>query len=186
VLYLVIYPFYPLIDYKVQARLSGNDKVNFQDSDVIKKKTEEKIALNNEIKYISSEPTNWLIINKINVDIPIIISNGAWALDKGAWILPIASTPDKGGNTIITGHRFKYLPPSNTTFYLLNKLAVNDLISVLWQNKVYYYKVREIKIVNDDDASVNTPSKEPILTLYTCDPIFSTKHRLVVISDLMQ
>jgi LPXTG-site transpeptidase (sortase) family protein len=86
---------------------------------------------------------------------------------------------------ILTGHRFKYLPPSNLTFYLFHKLEEGDIASVIWDNKLYYYRIKEIKTVSGEDTSILKQTKTPILTIYTCDPIYSTKNRLVVISELI-
>jgi sortase A len=107
-------------------------------------------------------------------------------LSQGAWRLPETSTPDLGSNTVISGHRYKYLPPNNLTFYLLDKLAAGDIINVVWKNKEYDYRVRESKIVPPTQISILDPTEEPILTLFTCDPIFSEKNRLVVTADLIQ
>jgi sortase A len=103
-------------------------------------------------------------------------------LNRGAWRLPDSSTPDIGGNTVITGHRFKYLPPNNLTFYLLDKLAVGDKIDIKWKGKILKYEVYLTKVVPAEDTTVIAPTDEPILTVFTCDPIFSTKNRLVVLA----
>lgn len=129
---------------------------------------------------------NRLIIPKIGVNAPIIESaDENYGLDRGVWRLPKSSTPEEQGNMIITGHRFKYLPPSNLTFYLFHKLEKGDIASVIWEGKIYYYRIKEIKIVNADDVSILKQSDKPILTMYTCDPIYSTKNRLTVIGELI-
>ncbi|MCU0679516.1 MAG: sortase [Planctomycetes bacterium] len=107
-------------------------------------------------------------------------------LARGAWRLPESSTPDKGGNTVITGHRFKYLPPNNLTFFLFDKLAAGDIISVIWQNKEYYYRVKEIKIIPPTDLSILDPSDKPVLTLFTCHPVYSTEKRLVIVAETVE
>ena len=130
---------------------------------------------------------NTLIIPKIGVDIKIIGGEDEnYGLDRGSWKLPKSSTPDETGNMILTGHRFKYLPPSNTTFYLFHKLEVGDIASVIWNNESYYYKIKEIKIVSGDDISILKQTNTSTLTMYTCDPIYSTENRLVVIADLIE
>lgn len=129
---------------------------------------------------------NKLTINKIDVDMPIIVSDSEdEGLSKGAWILPDTSTPDKGGNTVISAHRWKYLPPSKKTFYLLDKVQTGDIISVIWEKETYYYKVKETKIVHKTGVHILAPSKNPVLTLFTCHPVYSTENRFVVIADLM-
>jgi sortase A len=97
--------------------------------------------------------------------------------------LPDSSTPDQGGNTVITGHRFKYLPPNNLTFYLFDKLAAGDIISVIWHEQEYYYRIKETKIVDKTETSILNQTREPILTLFTCHPIYSEENRLVVIAE---
>jgi sortase A len=84
---------------------------------------------------------------------------------------------------VIAGHRWKYLPPNNTTFYLLDKVKIGDTLSVTWQNKKYVYIVKDIKIVDSNDTTLLQPTKTPTLTVYTCTPIYSTKHRLVLIAE---
>ncbi len=127
-----------------------------------------------------------LIIPKIGVNIPIVESvNEEYGLNRGSWRIPDSSTPDKGGNTVLTGHRFKYLPPSNLTFYLFHKLEKGDIASVLWKGKTYYYRVKETKIVPANDISILDKTDGSILTMFTCDPIYSTKNRLAIISELI-
>lgn len=127
---------------------------------------------------------NILVIPKIDVKVKIIEGESQEALDQGAWRMPTTSTPDKGGNTVISAHRFKYLPPNNTTFYLLDKLNRGDRLFVYWQGKEYKYVVIESKVVEPTEISIldNTPDNR--LTLFTCTPLFSTAKRLVVVSVL--
>ncbi len=146
------------------------------------KPAEKKGKANN----ISKAKQNRLIISKIGVNIPIVENKDEKiGLNKGAWRVSDSSTPDKGGNTVLTGHRFKYLPPSNLTFYLFNKLEKDDIVSVLWNGKTYYYRIKESRIVPATEVSVMKDTKDSILTMFTCDPVYSTKNRLVIKSDLI-
>lgn len=180
-IYLIVAPFYPEIKYQIYLKRTINE------DEVIKFNPEPVNNLNKlpESKYLISSER--LIIPKIGVNAPIIISDDEkYGLAHGAWLIPLGSTPDQGGNTIITGHRFKYLPPNSTTFYLFDKLKVGDIFYVLWKDKSYFYKVREIKIIPASDSSPYYKSEKAILTMYTCNPIYSTKERLVIISDLIK
>lgn len=151
----------------------ANEENNNANTNVVAEKQEIKLP-------------NTLIIPKIGVNIPIIESEDEeYGLDHGAWKLPKSSTPEEIGNMVLTGHRFKYLPPSNLTFYLFHKLEEGDIISVIWNNEIYFYRINEKKIVSADDLSILKQSKKSILTIYTCDPIYSTKNRLVIISELI-
>lgn len=197
IIYLVVLPIWPALKYKLVYQGQQNN-IDWQDIEIIKQKTNEIVS---QLSLSEDEEQNKgrlqqaeyevspdrVIIAKIGVNAPIVEGqNGDWALSRGAWRLPESSTPDQGGNTVITGHRFKYLPPSNLTFYLFHKLAIGDIVSVIWQGKEYYYKIKLIKIVAATDFSVLEPTTEPTLTLFTCDPIYSQKNRLVVVSELIE
>jgi LPXTG-site transpeptidase (sortase) family protein len=182
--YLVAAPFYPQLKY----RLTAGDPVMVPEP-AAREAAELAVAqvrANLPPSDYAVSP-NRLIIQKIGVNAPIVESKSSeYGLSKGSWLVPDTSTPDKGGNTVITGHRFKYLPPNNLTFYLLDKLAPGDIISVIWHESDYYYRVRETKIVDDSELAIQAPSKKPILTLFTCHPIYSTEQRLVVAAELME
>lgn len=179
-LYLILLPLYPAVRYKLASQ--GQAQSDWQSLEVVKKQTEE-VANHLSTAEFAVSP-NRVIISKIGVNAPIIESTSeAYALSRGAWLLPNTSTPAKGGNTVISGHRFKYLPPNNLTFYLFHKLVKGDIVSVLWQNKEYYYKIKEIKVVKPTDLSILAPTAKPTLTLFTCDPIYSTENRLVIIAE---
>lgn len=126
-----------------------------------------------------------LIIPSIGVDTPIIEGPDESALNKGAWRIPKTSTPDHGGNTVISGHRFKYLPPNNTTFYLLDKLQPGDAIQVQWAAKLYNYRVTGSREVKPEQVEILENTKDDRLTLFTCTPILSTTRRLVVTAELV-
>jgi sortase A len=126
-----------------------------------------------------------LLIPSIGVDSPIIEGADDSALDRGAWLIPGTSTPDQGGNTVISGHRFKYLPPNNTTFYLLDKLKRGDDIEVQWNEKLYHYRVTNSRDVQPEQVEILDNTTDARLTLFTCTPILSTARRLVVTAELV-
>lgn len=183
VLYIIALPFYPSFKHRMFVTENGGDDGN---KTLIKVMADTKVVINNLPEAEQVYP-NWLVIPKIQVNAPIIeSSNSDYALSKGAWRDPKGSMPSRGGNTIITGHRFKYLPPHNLTLFLLDKLTKGDIISVVWGNGYYYYKIIETKIVSPDDISILEQTEEPRLTIYTCDPIYSQKNRLVIVAELIQ
>ena len=128
---------------------------------------------------------NRLLMPQIGVSMPIFESDSVNTLLKGGWLFPGTSTPDKGGNTVVFGHRFRYLPPISNTFYSLDKINIGDTFTVTWQGKVYTYKVKEKKIIEPTDFSVLNQTPEAEITLITCAPLFSTKQRLVVVGSLI-
>lgn len=128
------------------------------------------------------KPTdNRLIIPEIGVD-TAIFTDGETSLNKGVWLRPKSNLPDQGGNTVIAGHRFTYNNP-NGVFYNLDKLKKDDVIAVFWNQTEYNYKVRETKVVPATQISVESPTNNDQLTLYTCTPVWSATDRLVIIAD---
>lgn len=127
-----------------------------------------------------------ILMPQIGVSMPIFESDSASTLLKGGWLFPGTSTPDKGGNTVVFGHRFRYLPPLSNTFYSLDKINIGDTFTVAWKGKVYNYKVKDKKIIEPTDFFVLNKTSEAEITLITCAPLFSTKQRLVVIAYLVQ
>lgn len=126
---------------------------------------------------------NRLIIQSIGVDMPLIQDSSANALLKGGWVFPGTSTPPHGGNTVIFGHRVRYLPPISNTFYHLDRVRIGDTLSITWQNATYVYRVVETKMIEPTDLSVLDTSSTSRVTLITCAPLFSTRQRLAVVAE---
>lgn len=125
---------------------------------------------------------NRLVIPKIALDEHIYTGDSAYLVNKGVWARPNTSTPPKGGNTVLVGHRFTYDGPA--TFYSLDKVAKGDNIVVYWEGKEYDYQVETISVVPPTAIEVEAPTKDAQLTLYTCTPLWSAKNRLVIVSKL--
>lgn len=129
---------------------------------------------------------NRFVIPSINIDMAIHEGATEKTLDRGGiWHIPNTSDPARGGNFVVSGHRWQYLPPSNSTLYLLDKVKDGEPVIVYWQGVEYDYKIvgREIVDPNRVDILNNTP--EPRLTIFTCTPLFSTKQRLVLYGELI-
>jgi sortase A len=101
-----------------------------------------------------------------------------WTLHYGVWHIPHTGNPETGGNTVLAGHRFTYHDPA--VFYHLDKVKVGDPIVMYWNHKKYSYKVRDILTVPPTAVEVAAPTKDPLLTIYTCTPLWSSKYRLVI------
>ncbi|MFO0703407.1 MAG: sortase [Patescibacteria group bacterium] len=127
---------------------------------------------------------NVLVIPKIGVDSPIVEGLGAEALNQGVWRRPQSSTPDKGGNTVLTGHRYLYASGPKT-FYHLDKVSLGDKFLVFWQGKEYDYEVVDIFTVGPDQTEVEDQTNEPLITMYTCTPLWNPTLRLVIRARLI-
>lgn len=133
----------------------------------------------------SSYPTdNTVVIPAINLQTQVYDGAYTNTLNKGVWHRPGTSSPDKGGNTVLAGHRFTYSDPA--VFYHLDKLNLGDEIIMYWNKQKYVYKVAGIKEVSPTAIEVEDPTDKPRLTLYTCAPLWTSKYRLVITADLIE
>ena len=129
---------------------------------------------------------NRLVIPSIGVDMPILEGPTEKVLDRGGiWHLPDTSGPDRGGNTVLSGHRWQYLPPSSTTLYLLDKVNVGEPAIIYWQGQEYDYRISGRDVIDPDQVEILNNTTEPRLTIFTCTPLFSTKQRLVIYGELI-
>lgn len=163
--YVIVTPFVPQVKYQVATVFSEPQKIDTP-----------------EARTEISRDTDHVVIPKINLDEKIWFGDNEKLVNKGVWHIPRSSTPDQGSNTVLVGHRFSYKDAA--VFYHLDKLNAGDLIAVAYQGKLYTYKVREKKIVQPTEVSVEDPTDEDILTLYTCHPLWSVRERLVIKADL--
>lgn len=125
-----------------------------------------------------------VIVPSIGVDGQIVQGDSVELLKEGFWHRPDSSTPDKGGNTVITGHRFLYTSGPKT-FYHLDKVEVGDQVKVEWEGRDYYYEVFDTLEVTPDTIQIEDNTEESILTMYTCAPLWSSTRRLVVRAKLV-
>jgi LPXTG-site transpeptidase (sortase) family protein len=180
-IYLILAPFLPEISYQLRNLFGIKYK-----EEIVFLKDKEKNFDPREPRFQNEEITgNRLIIPSIGVHIAISEGVDESALSKGAWRRPNGSTPERGGNTVITGHRFQYLPPNNKTFYNLNKLEKGAKVFVFWNDKQYTYSVYESFIATPQQHEVEAPTSGNILTLYTCHPLWTADKRLVVRASLV-
>lgn len=147
------------------------------------------IATLSQLPVIGNKPTpaeNRVVIPSIGVDMEIFEGPNEKTLDKGGiWRIPNTSTPDKGGNTVVSGHRWRYLPPSNSTLYLLDKVKDGEPVIVYWQGKEYDYRISGREVVDPTRVEILENTPEPRLTIFTCTPLYSTKQRLVLYGELI-
>jgi len=190
IFYLIALPLYPLVRYNffppnfsdvIDSENQTASSTAATSTAVSATTTTGSLTDNN--RETEKQNANRIIIKKIGVNAPIIESaNEQYGLNHGAWHYPSSGTPGKSGNMVITGHRFKYLPPNNLTFYLLDKLETGDAIAIVWNGKPFKYRVSGTKIVSANETSILAPTDDQTLTVFTCDPIYSTENRLVIIA----
>lgn len=132
---------------------------------------------------LSVPENNTLVIPSLQIDETIIESDAPEAVDLGTWRRPHTSTPDQGSNTVIVAHRFAYT--HGATFYHLDKVKSGEKFAIFWNGEEYVYEVFDISTVPATAIEIEGPTDEPIVTLYTCTPIWTAENRLVVKAKLV-
>lgn len=111
------------------------------------------------------------------------VSEGEYESDRDylkTWRRTHTNTPDRGGNTVIVGHRYK--GKDEYPLFYIDEVKEDDIVTVYWEGVQYDYKVTDTFEVDLYDISVEDPTDEDILTLYACD--WSGKNRLIVRAEL--
>ena len=160
-----------------------------------------------EINLEIMPPDIRLVVPKIDQNLPVmrvssenLITKDWGALEQdiqeklkdGVIHYPGTSLPDKGGNTVITGHS-SYFPwdPGRfkDVFALLSEVYEGDKVAMYYDQKKYIYQVTERKIIYPGDLDILKQPKDPDanrLTLITCWPVGTNTKRLVIIGDLVE
>ncbi len=174
-LYVIVTPIVPGLAFIVSSRSPKRQELTRQlHPQTIKH--QKSGGITNEINHV--------VIPAMLIDQPILESHDTYAvLNKGVWRWPASSTPDKGGNTVLLGHRFTYTVPKGV-FYHLDKLQTGDEIGLVWNSHQYLYKVSSISIVPPTETSIEDNTADARLTLFTCTPLLWPKDRLVIVATL--
>lgn len=166
--YVLLLPLLPMLTYWWQGKRVSLE--SFQQTAVAQAQAEQT----------SNPNANQLVIPRLRLRQPLFEGASKYTVNKGIWVQPKASTPDKGSNTVLIGHRFTYQGPA--VFYHLDQVLVNDRLVVFWYGQEYHYQVSEVKVVPPTATEIEGPSDRSQLTLYTCTPLITAKNRLVVIA----
>jgi sortase A len=125
-----------------------------------------------------------LRIPRIDLEKVIVAGVSVPDLKKGPGHFPQTPMPGELGNAAIAGHRTTYGGP----FLQLDEVEVGD--EIVWVNlfgQEFVYQVTGSEIVKPSQGEViNTldPAKAT-LTLVTCDPVRTSKNRLIVYAELV-
>lgn len=118
-----------------------------------------------------------IIIPKNNIDLkvtPSKIVNGYWETSEVSASYGLGSGyPQSKSNTVIFAHAREGL------FYNLKDVEMGEIIYVFSKDKWFRYKVNKIKTVLPNQIEVISPTKNEVLTLYTCSGFYDEK-RLII------
>ncbi len=119
-------------------------------------------------------------IPKVGIDHAVVQGVSLADLRRGPGHYPSTPLPGETGNAGIAGHRTTYGAPFNR----LDELTAGDEVLVTTLRGSYRYLVKELKVVKPSQVEVLDPTPEPTLTLTTCNPKYSAKERLIVVTTL--
>lgn len=129
-----------------------------------------------------------IVINKIGVNTQILQPNtrDVAELDRyllqGAVHYPGSGSIEKG-NMFLFAHSTGLQFVQNQAFKAfnnLNKLTVGDEIEVTADGKIYIYKVKTVKLADENSALVRFDNNKRMLTLSTCNTFGAKQERWVV------
>lgn len=137
-------------------------------------------VINNNDYGMESYRGDRLIISKLNIELPIYPSDNSdysWESNyKGVSYQTSTVEPGEQGNSVLYGHNWKSL------LGRLHELDNHDLVTIVYKNKSFDYKVTESKIVSSSDISILDNSSDSRITLYTCTGFLDSK-RFVVVAE---
>ena len=156
---------------------------------------------NYDFKFNTLPPTNRLIVPRLGVDDPILVSqytevkdftNTNFTEELKQWVVKYPTTPApwQKGNTLIFWHtsqeRWKE-NPYGMAFAHIAKFKEWDNIQVVWEWKLYEYKVLTIKVVYPEEVNAEYQKYAKLqnnyLTLMWCYPIWTSTKRILVIAQ---
>lgn len=122
-------------------------------------------------------------IDRIGLDRVVVRGTDTDALRRGPGWMDDTAFPGEAGNAVISGHRTTYGSP----FRHLDALEPGDRIVITTPDRPdAIYEVRTTLIVAPGDFWVATPTAGVRLTLTTCNPVGSSRERLVVQAELVE
>ncbi|MCT8137666.1 class D sortase [Anaerobacillus sp. CMMVII] len=123
-----------------------------------------------------------LYIPKLDANLPIFHGTDEDELEKGVGHFMGSVLPGENDNSVLSGHR-------DTVFRRLGEVGENDLLIVTTSAGEFTYKVKRVRIVDEDDRTVIVPRPRPTLTLSTCYPfdfIGSAPERYILVANLVK
>ena len=173
-LYIAIYPFIPELTFLVR-----------DDSPETVAPYTGRLAIRAGSSGSQTPQGNRIVIPSIGVDEPILESSTISAIDDGGtWRRPNTSVPVEGSNTVIVGHR--WFGNSVSTFYHLDKLDIGEVFAIYWEGQEILYRIASKGVVDATEVAIENPTSQPIVTIYTCDPVWSAANRLVITATPLQ
>ena len=195
--------FWPYLTQELKFRFGQFVNTEIKEQ-IVKTNTEASFGdLMTQLPPLKSEPVNKdfsIVIEKIDVNAPVVenVDSSSFkaymaALKQGAAHAANTAVPGtknaQNNNVFIFAHstlNFWDVPKYNAVFFLLRKLESGDRVTTFYKGERFDYIVFDKRVVEANDVKyITDPSKEPILTLQTCDPPGTQLRRLIVTAKLV-
>ncbi|PLS16471.1 class D sortase [Bacillus sp. M6-12] len=160
---------------------SSNTVTTGNAPDKLEKKQRSDAEFLYPVRPKKGEEIGELYIPKIKATLPIFHGTNEEELAKGVGHFAGSVLPGEKDNSVLSGHR-------DTVFRKLGQVGENDLLIVRTSAGEFHYKVRKVRIVDEDDRTVIVPKPRATLTVSTCYPfeyIGSAPERYVLVAYLV-
>lgn len=129
---------------------------------------------------VDTPADNRLLIPDILVDEPIVTGSSLGVIeDGGVWLRPRSAEPNGAGNIVLAGHRFTYRQPLGPLYHL-DDVTLGDEIGLRWEGELRRFIVEDIRTVTSQSTGIEAQTEDTRLTIYTCTPLLTAEHRLVI------
>jgi sortase A len=160
------------------APLEGGDVENDQPAEDPR---EVSYVTGNTAEISAGRPLAMLWIPKLSLEKTIVHGTRFSHLKTGPGHFEKSAMFGHTGNAAIAGHRTTYGSP----FERLDELVVGDSVWVRTLEGQFQYRVTELRVVQPAEVAVVAQTEEPLLTLVTCHPKYSSSSRLIVRASLV-
>ena len=148
-------------------------------------------AINTNIPEVGDDR---IYIQKLGIDMPIRTGDASVMKDSIWHRIPERGDPVKGGNFILSAHRWKTgKNPAETIaqspLYNADRLEVGDDLFVDFEGRRYKYQIYETYQVKPDQVEIEAPvvpGDQAKLTLYTCTLKGASDGRVVIQARLAE
>lgn len=136
---------------------------------------------------------NWVRIPSLNINVPIALpqtmkdSDVLTSLNSGIAMYPNGVKPGEKGNVFLAGHSTgePWKGQYRFAFLKIDQLKAGDSILIDYKNFRYTYRVTGTNIVDPvKSATLDSKGEKRTLSLMACWPLWTTKNRLIVNSEL--
>lgn len=138
------------------------------------------ITYTKEERPKKGEQFAYLIIPRLDLQLPIIEGTDDKILTQGVGHYIQSVLPGEQDNAVLSAHR-------DTFFKEIGSLRAGDKLGVKTNKGIFVYEVKKHWVTNPDDRSVITPNNKPVLTLTTCYPfhyVGTAPQRYIIQSEL--